>query len=149
MVGALWGCAGEAPPAVGPAPVPPAVIDAGPAPTAEAPAIDAGQPIDEAHARAILAERFRAAGLRIRYDVVVTGNGFQVTADGYDPERRLGFEYLDPSEAGTDLTLREAGWVGRDGRLLVVEPGPAEHVAGAADRFLRARVTRADAGPQP
>lgn len=144
VLAALAACAGEPAP-VAPTPVTSTPIDAGAVDAM--PAVDAAPPIDEAHARVLLAERFRAAGMRVLYDVKVTGNGFELTCDGWSPERELGFEYLDPADAG-DVSIKEGPWIGSDGRVLIVPPGSAEAVVAAADAFL-AQWTAVDAGPQP
>lgn len=51
---------------------------------------------------AVLKERFVAAGLAILDDyplLVDEGAGLSLRVDGYDPERRIGFEYIT-TEAG-------------------------------------------------
>lgn len=98
-------------------------------------------PISEVVARALLAERFRAAGFRIRYDVPVTRDGqFQITVDGYDPASRVGYEYVATSERDTDLSSDERAALNADPeyRILIVDAASAEIVEDRADRFLRA-----------
>lgn len=128
-----------------PLPAPPVPIDAG---VDAAPVIDAGPPLDEVGARVLLAERFRAAGLRVRYDVRVSGDGYDLTADGYDPERRIGFEYVAPAELAADLAPGEADRIEADAHVRILVLGPADRatVEAAAEAFL-ARVRPADAGP--
>lgn len=76
-----------------PKPAPAVVTDAAPAPP----------PASESAARALLDRRFRAAGFRIVNDVrVVTGTA-ALTCDGYDPVRKVGFEYIAAAERGTDV----------------------------------------------
>jgi hypothetical protein len=130
------------------------------------PAVDRDGPaLTEAAARALLAERFRAAGFRVRYDVPVARDGaFALTVDGYDPARRVGFEYVAEAEAGADLDPDERAALARDHeqRILIIDAaGTAEtaetaETAGAADaadeiralaeRFLQALETP---GPRP
>lgn len=110
----------------------------------------AGPALTEAAARALLAERFRAAGLRVRYDVQVVRNGaFELTVDGYDPARRVGFEYVARDEAGADLDPAERSALARDReqRILIIdevggtsgaEADQAAAIAALADRFLQA-----------
>ena len=102
--------------------------------------------LSEAAARTLITERFRAAGLRIRYDVPVVQSGgdpaFELTVDGYDPQARIGFEYVAASEVDTDLTAAERAALALDSehRILVLdEVSEAERDAllAAVDRFLR------------
>ena len=118
-----------------------------------------GPPVTEAVARALLARRFRDAGWRIRSDVRVTSSGnsgdapdsvapdsdaaadpsaFELTVDGYDPEARIGFEYIDPSEAGADLSPTERTALASNSthRILIVDPADSDRVLELADRFL-------------
>jgi hypothetical protein len=139
----LLGCSSPAARPIEPAPAPIA-IDAG----IDAPVpIDAGPAIDEVHARAQLGAVFRAAGLRLRYDVRVVGAGYEFTADGYDPERRIGFEYIAPAEIGTDISGDEPARLAADDRvrILLIGPADARTVAAAADAFA-ARHLHPDAG---
>lgn len=135
-------------------------------PHAAGPATDGeGPALTEAAARALLAERFRAAGLRVRYDVPVARDGaFALTVDGYDPVRRVGFEYVADAEAGADLDAGERAALARDRelRILIIDAdganganganGPAgatraeigaEEILALADRFLQALETPA------
>lgn len=113
-------------------------------------AIDAGAPLDEVTARLLLAERFRAAGLRVRYDVRLTGAGYDLTVDGFDPERRIGFEYIAPSELHTDLDRAEPDHVAADDTMQILIIGPADEptVMAAVDAFLT-HVAPPDAGIDP
>jgi len=101
---------------------PPAAVAAGDiAPvTPAAPTVDAGTPLDEAVARAQLARLFRAAGLRVRYDVVRTGPGYSLTVDGLDPARGIGFEYVAVEERGTDLEPAEQRALAASGEAILV-----------------------------
>ncbi|HUH01547.1 MAG TPA: hypothetical protein VML75_06100 [Kofleriaceae bacterium] len=125
----------------------PAPIDAG---IDASLAIDAGPPLDEVTARVLLAERFRAAGLRVRYDVRLTGAGYDFTVDGFDPDRRIGYEYVAPSELHTDLDDTEPDHLAADATLHILLIGPADEptVMAAADAFLT-RVVPPDAGLTP
>jgi hypothetical protein len=94
-----------------------------------------GSALTEATARALLAERFRAAGLRVRYDVQVVRDGaFALTVDGYDPARRVGFEYVAEGEAGADLDPGERTALARDReqRILIIDAAGAAPASGAA-----------------
>jgi hypothetical protein len=98
------------------------------------------QPASEAVARAILAERFRAAGFRIRHDVAVARpDGFALTVDGYDPQARLGFEYVAVSERDTDLDALERAALESDSeyRILVLDAAPVADIEERAGSFLR------------
>jgi hypothetical protein len=97
-----------------------------------------GAPVSEAEARTILAARFRAAGFRVRHDVRVAGNGFELTVDGYDPESRVGFEYIAPDERDTDLVAEERAHLAREPtyRILILDPMSAPAVEAHADAFL-------------
>jgi len=105
-----------------------------------------GTVLTEAAARALLAERFRAAGFRVRYDVQVSRDGaFALTVDGYDPARRVGFEYVAEGETDADLGPDERTALARDHeqRILIVDAhGPAgveaDRIGALADRFLQA-----------
>ncbi len=136
LVATVWlvACATDRP-ARAPAPPPPAVSDAAP-PDAAPP--DAAPPIAEAYARLLLDARFRAAGLRILADRRVTGDGYDVTLDGWDPARRIGFEYVAPEEVGTDLDETERAALAADSTLhvLVVDGTSAARLTAAADAFL-------------
>jgi hypothetical protein len=112
---------------------PPAVVDAGPA-------------TSEHLARAVLDRMFRDAGLRILSDVPVELPGAVFTVDGFDPERRIGYEYLDEQELGLDLEEAELTWLKQnDTSILVIEPTTSDRVESIAQRFLQ-RLTP-DAGP--
>jgi hypothetical protein len=120
------------------------------------PALDGDGPaLTEAAARALLAERFRAAGFRVRYDVQVAREGaFALTVDGYDPARRVGFEYVAEAEAGADLDPDERTALARDHeqRILIIDAagaaGAADEVRGLAERFLQALDTPGPRAPR-
>ena len=122
---------------------------AGPATDGDGPALT------EAAARALLAERFRAAGLRVRYDVQVARDGaFALTVDGYDPARGVGFEYVAEAEAGADLDPDERTALARDPtqRILIIDAagaaGTADEIRALADRFLQALETPGPGAPR-
>ena len=107
----------------------------------EPPADDAGPALTEAAARALLAERFRAAGLRVRYDVEVARDGaFTLTVDGYDPARRVGFEYVAEDEQDGALDPDERTALARDPehRILLIDATGDAEVRARTERFLQA-----------
>jgi hypothetical protein len=101
----------------------------------------AGPAADEATARRILATHFRAAGLRIVADVPLRESGVALVVDGYDPARRIGYEYIAPEEEGIELDRRERAQLSRLGeiQLLVLSPRTAEEIERDAERFLAGR----------
>lgn len=138
----LAACGGER--TTAPAPSPPATR---PAPSSSAPnsrplevdrAATTASVLDEASARALIAARFRAAGFRVVEDTLLRDAGIELTLDGFDPARRVGYEYVATDERGADLTDDERAAVpGLPGvRVLIVDSSGAEAVAGAVDRFL-------------
>ena len=50
---------------------------------------------------------FSAAGFHIEHGFKLVGAGFEVVLDGYDPARRVGYEYLT-TEAGDRVELTPA-----------------------------------------
>ncbi len=55
--------------------------------------------MNEREGCALLKERFTAAGLAIEEHVRLTEEGLDITLDGFDPVRRIGYEYVT-TEAG-------------------------------------------------
>jgi len=102
---------------------------------AEAPS---GEPLDEASARRLLAGRFRAAGLRIVEDVTLDVDGVTLVVDGFDPARRVGYEYVAAEEQGVELDGAERERLAGLGavRILVAEPAPAAALERAMAAFL-------------
>lgn len=112
---------------------------------APAEAAPGAQALSESAARALLADAFRAAGFRVRYDVPVARDGaFALTVDGYDPMRRVGFEYVAEEERGAELDAGERSLLARDPeqRVLVIDAVDAAGLEERAQRFLR------DLGPR-
>ena len=96
-------------------------------------------PVSEAVARAVLADHFRQAGYRIRYDVHIEEPGrFTLTVDGYDPRQRVGYEYIAADESGTDLLAAERTFLESQSELaiLIVEPQSAAELSRTARDFL-------------
>lgn len=113
---------------------------------APATASDNETPMSEIEARALLSERFRNAGFRVVHDVLVTKDGYQITADGYDPDRGVGFEYIAESERGTDVSAEERSALGGRGQpILILDAAGQQRVSKAVDSFLGALP---DAGPR-
>jgi hypothetical protein len=119
-----------------------------PSPTAaDAPS---GEPLDEASARRLIAGRMRAAGLRILEDVTLEVSGVSLVADGFDPVRRVGYEYVAAEERGLELDAAERELLaGLDSvRILVAEPAPAADLERVVEAFL-AELPAAPAPPPP
>jgi hypothetical protein len=118
---------------------------------AAAPGPTAG--LDEAGARFLLAARFRAAGFRIVADVPLSEGDVALTVDGFDPERRVGYEYVAAEERGVELDEAERDRLARLAgvTVLVMDAADAAAVSALADRFLSgiARAPGPDAGSGP
>lgn len=126
-------------------PTPKSVATAGDA-AAPGPIADSGRALTEVEARALLARRFRDAGFRVLHDVRVREGSSELTVDGYDPDRDVGFEYIAPSERGTDLLAAERSALSAGKRaLLILDAASEQRVSAAADAFL---ASLADAGPR-
>lgn len=146
LAGALWACGGSrndgkpADQTAAPGEVESEGESADVARAAEAPPpIDASTAMSEAAARAVLSERFRRAGFRIRYDVRVRVDGqFDITFDGFDPDEQVGFEYVDEVERGTDLVDAERAALESSGdyRVFVIDAVDPAVLAASADMFL-------------
>jgi hypothetical protein len=101
--------------------------------------------MSESEGRAVLKDRFEAAGLEIDEDQRLTGEGYDFVADGYDAARRVGYEYVT-TEAGDRVELPPAAIAalerdmaaGKLVLLLVDERDVAgeDDLAAAAERFL-------------
>jgi hypothetical protein len=95
--------------------------------------------LDEASARFALARRFRAAGLRIREDVVLALPTGELTVDGYDPAARVGYEYVDAAELAAGPTLAVRAVLAVNGhRVLVIEATDAAGLERAVEPFVAA-----------
>ena len=94
--------------------------------------------LDEATARRVLAARFRAAGLRILEDVALEIDGVTLVADGFDPVRRVGYEYIAAEERDVELDAGERERLAAMPavRILVTEEAAAGDLERAADAFL-------------
>ena len=68
----------------------------------------------------------------------VTGVGYDVTLDGFDPRRRVGFEYVSFAERGRDLDAGEAAALERaaEVRVLVVLAADSAAIEEQARAFL-------------
>lgn len=131
---ALSACSGAAPrPDPAPERAPPADVT----PRAAAPGRDAGPPLTEAEARAILFDAFRRAGYRIRHDVRVREDGLDVTLDGLDPERGVGYEYIAVEERGTDISDQERRLLREHyPRVLILDAAPEPELEERIRAFL-------------
>lgn len=110
------------------------------------PPADAAVGISEVQARRELDLLFRDAGLRILNDEPLHGSAIEVVLDGYDPERHIGYEYIDASEAAQSLGTEARVKLGRDHRLLFLDACSLDELRRAASSFLE-RATSPDAGP--
>jgi hypothetical protein len=101
--------------------------------------------MEERKAAALLKARFEAAGFTIKDNVALNEDGLRFEVDGYDAEKRVGYEYVT-EEAGDSwdvdgdviAALAERRKQG-DLRILVVtedEAPDAETLGKAADAFL-------------
>ncbi len=117
----------------------------GPLVVAPEPPADAAVGISEVQARRELDILFRDAGLRILNDEPLLGAAIEVVLDGYDPERHIGYEYIDASEAAQSLSADERVNLARDHRLLFLDACSLDELRRAASSFLE-RATSPDAG---
>ena len=101
--------------------------------------------MDERAACALLKQRFEAAGFTIEDNRPFDEDGIRFEIDGFDPHRRVGYEYLT-EEAGDSWDVDEAVIAALEERrargdlhILIVDesraPDPAS-LATAADAFL-------------
>jgi len=65
------------------------------------------RPVHEAEGRAVLRRCFEARGLTITEDYRLHDDGVPITLDGYDPSRRIGYEYIT-TEAGDRIEVTPA-----------------------------------------
>jgi len=98
--------------------------------------------MDERNACALLKQRFEAAGFHIEENRPFDEAGVQFEIDGFDPEARVGYEYIS-SEAGDGWDVdakvvaalearREKGEV----HVLFVDEADASRLGELADAFL-------------
>ena len=101
--------------------------------------------LSEAEGRAVLRERFAYAGLHIVEDYPFEEHGVTFSMDGFDPEHRVGYEYLTTEDGDRgDLTPDEIAQLekrierGEIALLLVDEVAEltSEELAFAADQFI-------------
>ncbi len=103
----------------------------------------------EAEGCALLAERFAKAGFAIARDVELAIGGHTVHLDGWDAEKRVGFEYIT-KEAGDDAeftpevldAFEEKMRAGELHVFLVDESASEGELGDAADAFLAALAAR-------
>jgi hypothetical protein len=69
----------------------------------------------------------------------------EVVLDGYDPEQKIGYEYIDASEAAQSLGRTEQENASGDARLLIIEACSLDELRRAASSFLSS-ATIPDAG---
>lgn len=103
--------------------------------------------MDEREGREVLARCFAEAGLSIQADVPIDTAQGRVVLDGYDPDRRIGYEFIT-AEAGDRDEVRpeviaelEARMTRGELFVLLVDEldvGGADDLALAARRFLDA-----------
>jgi glucose/arabinose dehydrogenase len=114
----------------------PAAVHPAPARADGQPVPPAAEPLDEASARRLLAARFRAAGLRMVADVALAVDGVMLVADGFDPARKVGYEYVARDDVALDAGARARLARSAALRILVVDAAPAAAVERAAADFL-------------
>ncbi len=101
--------------------------------------------MDERAGRAVLRARFEAAGLGIVEDHRLEVDGHVLVADGYDPARGIGYEYLTREAGDHDelaapvVAALEAHARAGDLVLLLIDEtdvGGPDELGAIADRFL-------------
>lgn len=105
------------------------------------PPADAGVGISEVQARRELDALFRDAGFRILNDELLPDSPIEVVLDGYDPEQRIGYEYIDASEAAQSLARSEQEKASGDVRVLVLDACSLDELRRTASSFLSAATT--------
>jgi hypothetical protein len=97
-------------------------------------------PLTEVTARELLAGALRERGLRILQDVRIQGPGYDVTLDGWDPARKIGFEYIAPEEVDTDVDDPERGALAADPaiQVLILDAAAEPAVQARLDAFEQA-----------
>ena len=103
--------------------------------------MDAGLGLSEASARALLDGMFRDAGLRILNDQVYRAADIEVTLDGYDPERGIGYEYISRAEIDTEIGDVELEVLHWEKTIFIAEQIDEDYLRERAARFLSALAT--------
>ncbi len=94
--------------------------------------------VSEVQARQELDSIFRAAGFRILNDEPVRVATIEITLDGYDPERLVGYEYIDPLEASLSLDANQRRVLTKNAKILVLSACDIEELRARASAFLKA-----------
>ncbi len=99
----------------------------------------------EVQARRLLDRLFRQAGLRIVNDyfcegAICCGGTGGITLDGWDPEKAVGYEYVDVSEAGLELREEQALASQSCVGVFLSRATDIERLERSAKQFLRERV---------
>lgn len=101
--------------------------------------------LDEHQGRAVLKEVFEQHGLTITEEFTFDVAGFRVVLDGYDPERRVGYEYVTTADGDReelhDEVVRELDRLNETGllKLFMIDErfiADAEVLRQAASAFL-------------
>jgi hypothetical protein len=92
--------------------------------------------VSEVEARFLLNRMFREAGLRIVNDHHFRKPNIEVTLDGYDPERGVGYEYVAAQEQGTDLSSDELVVLKEVDGIFIAIGGSLDQLEAEAEAFL-------------
>lgn len=105
-----------------------------------------GESLPEALARELITRRFAAAGFQLEADYPFRDGDTLVVLDGFDPERRVGFQYLSHADQDvvTDHDVAASAALGKlaaggDARILVIHDGQAssgDELLALVDEFL-------------
>ncbi|MCP4446114.1 MAG: hypothetical protein GY811_12325 [Myxococcales bacterium] len=119
-----------------------------PLPSASSPALtaDAGVGVSEVQARQELDTMFRQAGFRVLNDEPLLHSHIEMVLDGYDPEQKVGYEYIDSREAAESISRKEGDALSRDSRILIVRSCSIDELRHAASSFLERTLVASDAG---
>ena len=101
-------------------------------------------PASEAIVRVRLNALFREHRLRIVNDYPcssacfeeATNTDMEVTLDGFDPQSKIGYEYIAPSEVGLDLDSEEENSLRNNSKIFVVSGDALEEIEQQAHQFL-------------
>lgn len=102
------------------------------------------KPASEAIVRLRLNALFREHQLRIVNDYPCSSACFEeakntdieVTLDGFDPQSKIGYEYIAPAEIGLDLDSNEEKSLRNNSRIFIVSGNALEQVEKQALQFL-------------